>query len=72
MALSEETVLDLIEVLASGRIQIRQATIISRDGEVISRTYHRSALEPGADLTGQDPRVVAIATAVWPAAPAEG
>jgi hypothetical protein len=32
---------------------------------VAGPTYHRHVLEPGDDVTGQDERVIAIATAVW-------
>jgi hypothetical protein len=54
MALSEVTKNDKIEVLqlAAGYpvVQVRTATIISRDGEEISRSFHRHVLTPDADL----------------------
>ena len=31
----------------------------------ISSSFHRQALTPGEDLTGQDPQVVAIANVIW-------
>ena len=65
MALVKEVVIDKIEVLESGAIQIRQATRILEDDVVLSTSYHRHVLERGADLTGEDPRVVAIANAAW-------
>ena len=65
MALTKEVVIDKIEVLESGSIQIRQATRILEDDVVLSTSYHRHVLERGADLTGEDPRVVAIANAAW-------
>lgn len=65
MALSKETVVDKVEVLESGAIQVRQAIRIIEDGEVISQKFHRYVLEPGADLGNEDPKVVAIATAAW-------
>lgn len=65
MALYERVVTDKIEVLESGSIQVRQATIIERDGVELTRSFHRWVLNPGDSLSGQDPRVVAIATAVW-------
>ena len=65
MALVKEVVIDKIEVLESGAIQIRQATRILEDDVVLSTSYHRHVLERGADLTNEDPRVVAIATAAW-------
>ena len=65
MALVKEVVIDKIEVLESGAIQVRQATRVLEDGEVLSTSYHRHVLEKNADLTNEDPRVVAIATAAW-------
>ena len=35
------------------------------DGVSISESYQRWTLNPGDNLTGQDPKVVAIANAVW-------
>ena len=65
MALVKEVVIDKIEVLESGSVQVRQATRILEDGKVLSTSYHRHVVEPGADLTNEDPKVVAIATAAW-------
>ncbi len=65
MALTKEIVIDKIEVLESNAIQVRQVTRVLEDGEVLSSSYHRHVLQPGADLTNEDPKVVAIATAAW-------
>ena len=65
MALSKETVVDKIEVLENNNIQVRTATRVLEDGEVLSQSYHRHVLEQGADLTDEDPKVVAVANAVW-------
>ena len=65
MALSKETVIDKIEVLESNTIQVRSATRVLEDGEMLSQSYHRHVLQPGDDLTNEDPRVVAIANAMW-------
>jgi predicted component of type VI protein secretion system len=65
MALIKEVVIDKIEVLESGSIQVRQATRVLEDGEVLSTSYHRHVLEKDADLTNEDSKVVAIATAAW-------
>ncbi len=64
MALTETTSIDLIEVVGTN-IQVRTATIILRDDVEISRSFHRHVLAQGDDLSGQDPKVVAIANAVW-------
>ena len=65
MALTKETVVDKIEVLEMGQVQVRTATRIDEDGTVLSSSFHRHVLTPGQDLTDQDPKVVAIANAVW-------
>ena len=65
MALTKETLVDRIEVLDTNAIQIRTATRIIEDGELLSQSYHRHVLQPGDDLTNEDPKVVAIATAAW-------
>jgi hypothetical protein len=65
MALTKETVVDKIEVLEGGNIQVRCAVRVLEDGEVLSQSYHRHVLQPGDDLTNEDPKVVAIATAAW-------
>jgi predicted component of type VI protein secretion system len=65
MSLTKEVVIDKIEVLESGAIQVRQATRVLEDGEVLSTSYHRHVLTPGDDLTNEDPKVVAVATAAW-------
>ena len=65
MSLTKEIVVDSIEVTENGFVQVRTATRIIENGEVLSKSYHRHALSPGDDLTGQDPKVIAIAAAAW-------
>ena len=65
MALTKTNVVDKIEVLENGTIQVRTATRVLEDGTVLSSSFHRHCLTPGQDLTDQDPKVVAIANAVW-------
>ena len=65
MALSETTKVDQIELVETNHIQVRTATIIERDGQEISRSYHRHVLSPGSDVSSEDPKVQAIANAVW-------
>ena len=65
MALVKEIVIDKIEVLESGSIQVRQATRVLEDDVVLSTSYHRHVLEKDADLTNEDPRVAAVAAAAW-------
>jgi hypothetical protein len=65
MALIEKKIVDKMEILENGKIQVREATIIEKDGVEIHRSFHRHIVYPGQDLTGQDPKVVAVANAVW-------
>jgi hypothetical protein len=65
MALEEKSVVDKIEVLLLGQIQVRRRDQILKDGVEVAATYHRHVLNPGDDLTNEDPRVVAIAEATW-------
>jgi len=68
MALSEATMNDKIEVLQLAGypvVQVRTASIISRDDQEISRNFHRHVLTPDADLSSEDADVVAIANTVF-------
>ena len=65
MALEKHTVTDKIEVLENGTIQVRTATRVLEDGVALSSSFHRHVLVPGDDLSGQDAKVAAIATATW-------
>lgn len=72
MALTEQTLNDKIEVvhLAAGYpvVQVRTATIIMRDGEEISRNFHRRVITPGDDFLAEpDADVMAIIQAVFTA-----
>jgi len=65
MALTENISIDKIEVVNDWNIQIRQATIIERDGEFVSRTFHRWVLTPDSDISNQEQKVKDIANAAW-------
>jgi hypothetical protein len=65
MSLVKEVVIDKIEVLESGAIQVRQVTRVLEDGNLLSSSYHRHVLQRGDDLTNEDPKVQAIAAAAW-------
>jgi hypothetical protein len=65
MALIEKQLVDLVELVQTNHIQVRTANIIEKDGTEIARTFHRHVLAPGADVTNEDPKVQAIANAVW-------
>ena len=64
MALEKETVVDLIEAIENGCVQVRTATRILDDGKVISQSFHRHVVAPGDDYSQEDARVQAICAAV--------
>ena len=64
MALTEDTIVDSIDVLPDGQIQVRKANRVFRDGEEISKSYHRHVVAPGDDLSKEDPRVAEIGAVV--------
>ena len=72
MALTEVQKNDKIEVVSSGvgdwaSVQVRAATIISRDDVELTRSFHRHVVMPDADLSVEDDDVQAICDAVFTA-----
>ena len=65
MALTERTEIDQIEIVRDWNIQVRQATIIERNGEFVSRTFHRWVLTPDSDISGQEQKVKDICNVAW-------
>jgi hypothetical protein len=63
MSLEKQTVVDKIEVVENGSVQVRTATRIVEDGNVISTSYHRHVVAPGQDYSQEDARVQAICAA---------
>ena len=75
MALTETQENDKIEVVNKWNIQVRNATIIKKDGVELTRTFNRKVLTPGildesdnlvdTDISGEDADVQAICNAAW-------
>ena len=65
MTLASTTIIDKVEVLANGVLQVRQAEIITKNDVEISQAYTRWTLAPTDDVSTQDAKVQAIANAVW-------
>ena len=62
MALTERTADDKIEIVGDYKhIQVRQATIIERDGVEISRSFHRRVVGPLDDASGESDEIKALA-----------
>lgn len=68
MALEKIEVVDRIEVIENGSVQVRTATKIMEDGKEISSTFHRHVVAPGDSYTKEDARVQAICKATHTAA----
>jgi len=64
MALEKVQIVDLIEVVENGCIQVRTKTAIKEDGVEISSKFHRHVVVPGADVSGEDAKVQAIAASI--------
>jgi archaellum component FlaF (FlaF/FlaG flagellin family) len=57
-------IIDRIEVVENGSVQVRTKTAIMEDGKQISGTYSRHVVVPGANYSGEDARVQAICAAM--------
>jgi len=62
--LEKVTVVDKIETLENGCVQVRTAIRIMEDGNVLSQSFHRHVIAPGNNYSNEDPRVQAICAAV--------
>ena len=75
MALTESQENDKIEILNKWNIQVRNATIIKKDGVELTRSFSRKVLVPGTldasdnlidtNISGEDADVQAICNAAW-------
>jgi hypothetical protein len=55
---------DKIEVVDFGHVQVRTATTVVEDGNVIAKNYHRHVIAPGDDYSAEDAKVQAICSTV--------
>lgn len=58
--LEKITVTDKIEVLENGSVQVRTATRIVEDGNILSTSFHRHVIQPGEDYSQEEAKVQAI------------
>ncbi len=75
MALTETQENDKIEIVGKWNIQVRNATIIKKDGVELTRSFHRKVLTPGkldasdnlvnTNISGEDSDVQSICNAAW-------
>ena len=64
MALEKIQIVDQIEILESGVVQVRTAIRIIEDGAVLSSALHRHVVSPGDNYSGQYAKVQAICAVV--------
>ena len=68
MALSESIEYDKIEVVGQYKsVQVREATVIKKDGKELTRSFKRYVLTPDMDLSqrSEPNEITAICNAVW-------
>ena len=76
MALAESIEYDKIEVVGQYKaVQVRKATVITKDGTELTRSFHRYVLQAGtldaadnlvdSDISSEPAEVQAICNAVW-------
>ena len=76
MALTESIEYDKIEVVGQYKaVQVREATVIKKDGTELTRSFRRYVLQPGTldasddlvdtDLSSEPAEVSAVCNAVW-------
>jgi predicted thioesterase len=63
MGIKKVEIVDSIEVVENGSVQVRTRTSILEDGKQIGGTYHRHVIVPGDDYSEEDARVQVICAA---------
>ena len=76
MALTEKLEYDKLEIVTKWKhVQVRQATVVEKDGVEIARSFHRYVLVPGTldesdnltltDISGQPSDIQGVCNALW-------
>ena len=66
MALAETIEYDKIEVVGQHKaVQVRKATVITKDGTELTRSFERYVLHPDSDVSKEPAEVKAVCDAVW-------
>ena len=60
MALEKLIIVDRIEVVENGSVQVRTKTAIMEDGKQISGAFYRHVVAPGDDYSNENARVKSI------------
>ena len=62
--LEKIVLVDLIEVIESGCVQVRTKTAVKENGVEISSKFHRHVVVPGADYSAEDAKVQSICASI--------
>ena len=66
MALTESIEYDKVEIVGQYKaVQVREATVIKKDGTELTRSYRRYVLHPDSDVSKEPAEVKAVCNAVW-------
>ena len=65
MALTKKVVIDQITVTETSAVLVREVTRIMEDDVEISKQYHRTSFEKGADVSAQPQQVQDICAVAW-------
>jgi len=57
-------IVDRIEIIENGCIQVRTKTAIKEDGVEISSKFHRHVVSPGDDYSAENARVQAVCAVI--------
>lgn len=64
MSLTKVNIVDRVEVIENGCVQVRTKTAILENDEQISSSFHRHVVSPGDDYSQEDARVKSICAAI--------
>jgi len=62
--LEKQVVVDLVEALENGIVQVRTATKLVDNGVEVNQTFHRHIVLPGQDYSNEDAKVQNICKSV--------
>jgi hypothetical protein len=61
--IEKSVIVDKIEIIEIGCVQVRTATIVKEGDTVIAKSFHRHVVAPGDDYSGECDKVKAICAA---------
>lgn len=64
MPITKEIIVDKIEIIENGSIQVRSKIVVKEDGKQISENFHRHVVAPGDDYSVEDARVKVVCAAI--------